>query len=88
MIITELMGNNKWLNPWIETQAEVSGNERKRRAERQTAGTRGAAEASPSRAAYSYDRSSAKESACRWIRAGTNLRGRLREGGSCTGAST
>jgi len=37
MIITELIGNNKWLNPWIETQAEVSGSERKRRAERQRA---------------------------------------------------
>jgi hypothetical protein len=37
MIITKLIGNNKWISAWIESTVELAGNERKRRAEKQKA---------------------------------------------------
>ena len=37
MIITKLIGNNKWMTAWIESEVELAGNERKRRAEKQKA---------------------------------------------------
>jgi hypothetical protein len=37
MIITHLMGHNKWMTAWTESEVELAGNERRRRAGKQKA---------------------------------------------------